>query len=74
MLLKVNSKGMTTHGIANANDEWWIPLNELAYYTTGWKRDTSPEPISRVQINLPDYLYFENLKLPLYKHHPELLI
>lgn len=74
MLLKVNSKGMTTHGITNANDEWWLPLDELSKYTTGWQRDPSPELISKVRIHHTGYLYFENLKLPLCEHHLELFI
>ena len=74
MILQVNSEGITTHGLANAKNEWWMPLHELLTRSSGWMEDPTHKPIKNVIDNLPGYRYFKNLTLPLCEHHPELLI
>ena len=74
MILQVNSEGITTHGLANAKNDWWMPLHELFTRSSGRQVDSTPEPIEHVINNLQGYRYFENLTLPLCEHHPELLI
>ena len=75
MLIKVNAKGITTHGMPNTSTTWWGHIDSIAKRTNdGWVKDPIPEAITQVIENLPGHHYFDNLKLPLFKYHPELLI